>query len=87
MPFYIEQVVSGLTETGVPEALYEPLLARLRASAHIVPVVVAAALIGRHLDRDLLCSVVDSSDNAVDDVIEQYIAGEFEGEELERVRN
>ena len=31
----------------------------------------AAALIGRHLDRDLLCSVVDLSDNAVDDVIDE----------------
>jgi class 3 adenylate cyclase len=32
VPFYIEQVVAGLAETGVPEALYEPLFARLRAS-------------------------------------------------------
>ena len=31
VPFYIEQLVAGLTETGVPEALYEPLFARLRA--------------------------------------------------------
>ena len=38
VPFYIEQVVAGLTETGVPEALYEPLFARLRASANVVPV-------------------------------------------------
>ena len=54
VPFYVEQVVGGLTETGVPEGLYEPLLARLRASANVVPVVEAAALIGRQLDRDLL---------------------------------
>jgi hypothetical protein len=27
VPFYIEQVVAGLGETGVPEALYEPLFA------------------------------------------------------------
>ena len=33
VPFYIEQVVAGLAESGVPEALYEPLFARLRASA------------------------------------------------------
>src|SRR4029077_11752130 len=39
VPFHIEQVVAGLTETGVPEALYEPLFARLRASANVVPVV------------------------------------------------
>ena len=47
VPFYIEQVVAGLSETGVPEALYEPLFARLRASANVVPVVEAAAVIGR----------------------------------------
>jgi hypothetical protein len=46
VPFYIEQVVAGLTETGVPEALYEPLFALLRASASVVPVVEAAAVIG-----------------------------------------
>jgi predicted ATPase len=54
VPFYIEQVVGGLTQTAVPEGLYEPLLARLRASANVVPVVEAAALIGRQLDRSLL---------------------------------
>jgi hypothetical protein len=47
VPFYIEQVVAGLTETGVPETLYEPLFARLRASTNVVPVVEAAAVIGR----------------------------------------
>ena len=62
VPFYIEQVVAGLTETGVPEALYEPLFARLRASANVVPVVEAAAVIGRQMDRGLLCSVVDLSE-------------------------
>ncbi len=66
VPFYIEQVVGGFTETGVPEALYEPLLARLRASANVVPIVEAAALIGRHLDHSLLRSVVDLSDDVVD---------------------
>ena len=71
VPFYIEQVVAGLAETGVPEALYEPLFARLRASANVVPVVEAAAVIGRHVDRGLLCSVVDLSDDEVDDVIDE----------------
>ena len=69
VPFYIEQVVAGLTETGVPEALYEPLFARLRASANVVPVVEAAAVIGRQVDRGLLRSVVDLTDDEVDDVI------------------
>jgi class 3 adenylate cyclase/tetratricopeptide (TPR) repeat protein len=66
VPFYIEQVVEGVTETGVPEALYESLLARLRASANVVPVVEAAALIGRSLDHSLLRSVVDLSDHVLD---------------------
>jgi hypothetical protein len=71
VPFYIEQVVAGLSETGVPEALYEPLFARLRASANVVPVVEAAAVIGRHVDRGLLCSVVDLSEDEVDDVMNE----------------
>ena len=71
VPFYIEQVVAGLSQTGVPEALYEPLFARLRASANVVPVVEAAAVIGRHIDRALLCSVVDLSDDELDDVIDE----------------
>ena len=71
VPFYIEQVVAGLTQTGVPEALYEPLFARLRASANVVPVLEAAAVIGRQMDRGLLCSVVDLSDDDVDDVIDE----------------
>jgi class 3 adenylate cyclase/tetratricopeptide (TPR) repeat protein len=70
VPFYIEQVVAGLSQTGVPEALYEPLFARLRASANVVPVVEAAAVIGRHVDRGLLCSVIDLSDDEVDDLID-----------------
>ena len=69
VPFFIEQVVGGLTQTGVPEGLYEPLLARLRASANVVPVVEAAALIGRQLDRGLLGSVVDLSDDVLDTVL------------------
>jgi class 3 adenylate cyclase len=69
VPFYIEQVVNGVGETGVPETLYEPLFARLRARPKVVPVVEAAAVIGRQLDRGLLNSVVDLSDDEVNDVI------------------
>jgi class 3 adenylate cyclase/tetratricopeptide (TPR) repeat protein len=69
VPFYIEQVVNGVGQTGVPETLYEPLFARLRASPKVVPVVEAAAVIGRQLDRGLLNSVVDLSDDEIDDVI------------------
>ena len=71
VPFYIEQVVNGFSQTGVPETLYEPLFARLRASPKVVPVVEAAAVIGRQIDRRLLCSVVDLSDDEVDDVIDE----------------
>lgn len=71
VPFYIEQVVAGLSQTGVPETLYEPLFARLRASPKVVPVVEAAAVIGRQIDLGLLCSVVDLSDDEVDDVIDE----------------
>jgi hypothetical protein len=74
VPFYIEQVVAGLGEQptdapGVPEGLYEPLFARLRATANVVPVLEAAATIGRHIDRGLLGAVVDLSEADIDDVI------------------
>jgi tetratricopeptide (TPR) repeat protein len=71
VPFYIEQVVNGVDQAGVPETLYEPLFARLRASPKVVPVVEAAAVIGRQIDRGLLNSVVDLSDDEVDDVIDE----------------
>jgi class 3 adenylate cyclase len=79
VPFYIEQIVRGLgetpgggsAETGVPDALYEPLFARLRAIANVVPVVEAAAIAGRHVDRGLLCSVVDLNQDEIDDVVDE----------------
>ncbi len=70
VPFYIEQV-AGLNQTGVPGARYEPLFARLRASANVMAVLEAAAVIGHQMDRRLLCSVVDLSDDDVDDVIDE----------------
>jgi class 3 adenylate cyclase/tetratricopeptide (TPR) repeat protein len=84
VPFYIEQVVAGLRmaasdDTQVPDALYEPLFARLRAGTNAVPVVEAAAVIGRHIDRALLITVVDLDEQAVDEVIDQLTdAGVFE---------
>ncbi len=71
VPFYIEQVVSGLDGPAVPEALYEPLFARLRASANAVPVVQAAGIIGRHVDRGLLGTVCTMSETDIDDVIDE----------------
>ena len=69
VPFYIEQVVEGLSESGVPEALYEPLFARLRADASMLPVIEAAAVIGRLVDRPVLCRVVDLGEEHVNHVI------------------
>ncbi len=77
MPFYIEQVVSGLRMSGtenmptVPDPLYEPLFARLLASPNVVPVVEAAAIIGRHIERGLLLAVSGLSDDDVDDVVDE----------------
>ena len=48
--------------------------ARLRASAKVVPLVEAAAVIGRQMDRGLLCSVVDLGEDEVDDVIAELEA-------------
>ena len=79
VPFYIEQVVGALGMTRanapdvptVPEALYEPLFARLRACANAVPVVVAAGIIGRHVDRSLLGAVCTLSEADIDDAIDE----------------
>jgi class 3 adenylate cyclase/tetratricopeptide (TPR) repeat protein len=76
VPFHIEQVVAGLDITSpdsphVPDALYEPLFARLRAGKNDVLVVEAAAVIGRNIDRALLRAVVDLDPAQVDEVIEQ----------------
>jgi class 3 adenylate cyclase len=71
VPFYVEQIVAGLSQTGVPETLYEPLFARLRARPEVVQVVEAAAVIGRQIDLGMLCAVVDLSDDEVDDVIDE----------------
>ncbi|RZT25157.1 serine/threonine protein kinase [Mycobacterium sp. BK558] len=77
VPFYIEQVVSGLDpatdahHSTVPDSLYEPLFARLLAVPDVVPVVEAAAVIGRHVDRALLVAVSSLSEDAVDDVIDE----------------
>ncbi|MGA7053326.1 MAG: adenylyl cyclase, partial [Mycobacterium sp.] len=78
VPFYIEHVVGELNvagpEPGVPEALYEPLLARLQhPHADVVPVVQAAAAIGRSGDLPLLRSVVGSGAKDVDDVVGQLV--------------
>jgi class 3 adenylate cyclase/tetratricopeptide (TPR) repeat protein len=78
VPFYIEHVVGELdaagAESGVPEALYEPLFARLQhPHADVVPVVEAAAVIGRTGDLPLLRSVVGRDAKDVDGVITELV--------------
>ncbi|OBI74170.1 adenylate/guanylate cyclase domain-containing protein [Mycobacterium sp. E740] len=84
VPFYIEQIVKGTSQTGVPETLYEPLFARLRASPTVVRVVEAAAVIGRHVDRQLLYSVVELSDREIDEIVSELeVAGVLERRDLD----
>ena len=73
VPFYIEQVVATLdtTDDVVPETLYDPLFARLRATPNVVPVVEAAAVIGREVDRRLLLAAVTLDEDEIDDVIDE----------------
>ncbi len=77
VPFYLEHVVAGLDVAGqapeVPEALYEPLFARLHARSDVVPVVEAAAVIGRAGDLPLLRSVVGHRAEDVDGVVTELV--------------
>ena len=78
VPFYIEHVVGELdaagSDSGVPEALYEPLFAGLHhPHADVVPVAEAAAVIGRAGDLSLLRSVVGHDTKDVDDVVTKLI--------------
>ncbi|MGH3561854.1 MAG: ATP-binding protein [Mycobacterium sp.] len=77
VPLYIEEVVAKLHEqptdearwARVPEALYEPLFAQLRASDTTIQVVEAAATIGREFDRAMLRSVLDMTESEIDAAI------------------
>jgi class 3 adenylate cyclase/predicted ATPase len=77
VPLYLEEVVTKLHEqptdaarwVRVPDALYEPLFSRLRASDTTIQVVEAAATIGREFDRDTLCSVLDMTEAELDAAI------------------
>jgi tetratricopeptide (TPR) repeat protein len=77
VPFYIEHVVAGLGIAGherqIPEALYEPLFARLYTRADVVPVVEAAAVIGRAGDLALLRSVVGCDAKDVDGIVTELV--------------
>lgn len=77
VPLYVEEIVTGLDHLRlpaqhnghVPDALYESLLSRLRATHNTVPVVAAAATIGRGFDRQLLLAATELPDTDVDDVL------------------
>lgn len=77
VPLYVEEVVTALDRVPlsagqnghVPDALYESLLSRLRATRNTVPTVEAAATIGREFDRQLLLSATDLPEADVDDVL------------------
>jgi tetratricopeptide (TPR) repeat protein len=53
----------------VPDALYEPLFARLRASDMTIQVVEAAATIGREFDQHMLRSVLDMTESELEDAV------------------
>lgn len=87
VPLYIEEIVTKLHEqptdgarwARVPDALYEPLFARLRASDKTIQVVEAAATIGRGFDGDILRGVLDMTESELQDSIrELQIARVFE---------
>ncbi len=77
VPFYIEHVIAALdagAESGVPEALYEPLFARLQdPHTDVMPVVEAAAVIGRAGDLPLLRWVVGREAKDVDHVVTELV--------------
>ncbi|PQM52432.1 adenylate/guanylate cyclase domain-containing protein [Mycolicibacter virginiensis] len=82
VPLYIEEVVAKFHEqptdaagwARAPDALYEPLFSRLRASDTTIQVVEAAATIGREFDRAILASVVEMTETGLDEAI-QALAG------------
>ena len=77
VPFYIEHVVAELEMAGherqIPEPLYELLFARLQTRTDAVPVVEAAAMIGRGSDLALLRSVVGRDAHDVDDIVDELV--------------
>lgn len=82
VPLYIEEVVAKIHEqptdaagwARAPDALYEPLFSRLRASDTTIQVVEAAATIGREFDRGILASVVELTEYGLDEAIHALAA-------------
>lgn len=82
VPLYIEEVVAKLHEqpqdavgwARVPDALYEPLFSRLRASSNTIQVVEAAATIGREFDRPMLDAALDMTASDLGDAVAALVA-------------
>lgn len=69
----------GRTPTGIPEVLYEPLVARLDAIEGAGEIVAAAAAFGGVFDLDLLADVVAAAPDDVRPVVAALVAsGTFE---------
>ncbi|MEB3022447.1 ATP-binding protein [[Mycobacterium] crassicus] len=81
VPLYIEEVVAKLHQqptdsaewARVPDALYESLFSRLRASRNTIQVVEAAATIGREFDRTMLSGVLDMTDSDIEDAVRALV--------------
>ena len=81
VPLYIEQIVAELAASEsapgseptmtVPDALYDALLTDLDLSPAVLPVLTAAAMIGRHVERRLLCATLELTDDELDDVVDE----------------
>lgn len=73
VPFFLEHVVAAfdtsVPESQVPEVLYSPLAAQLHAHTEAVPVIEAAAVIGRSGELALLRSVVGDAGVDVDEAV------------------
>lgn len=98
IPLYIEELVAnirhgvaaapdelgGRTSGAVPDLLYDLLAARLASSTDIVPVVSAAAAIGRDVDGQLLRQVLEVDgpviDAALDALCERGVLEERDSE-------
>lgn len=84
IPLYVEELVRGweagrdgaddVTVDAVPDALYEPLLARLPSSEAGITVTAAAATVGRRIDRRMLAGVLDLDPSVLERELEALIA-------------
>ncbi len=86
VPLYLEELLRGWEHTApaavatepsgtVPDALYEPLVARLYATPAGMPVAAAAATIGREAERSILADVLDLPASDLDAELEALVAG------------